>query len=366
MAPVVKELEKNPDFFKSIICVTAQHRQMLDRVLNLFEIKPDYDLNSMEQGQDLIDLTSNILLGLKSVLERERPDIVLVHGDTSTTMAASLAACYFRIPVGHVEAGLRTHNKHAPFPEEIHRRVTGVLADIHFAPTEAARSNLLSEGVSDDTIHVTGNTVIDALFSIVTLIESNPVIRTQMEQQFSYLDPTKLLLLVTCHRRENFGHDLENICYALATIAEQNPTVEILFPVHPNPNVQEPVTRILGGENHPNIYLIEPVDYLTFIYLMNRSYLILTDSGGVQEEAPSLGKPVLVLRESTERMEAVVAGTVRLVGTDQNIIIRETLRLIDDKEAYQTMSRVHNPIGNGQSAKQIVDLLKMVMQREAI
>ena len=362
MAPVVKELEKNSDCFESIVCVTAQHRQMLDQVLSLFDIKPNYDLDVMRPGQDLFDITCNVLLGLKPVLEKERPDIVLVHGDTTTTMAASLSAYYSRISVGHVEAGLRTHDKYSPFPEEINRRVAGVLTDIHFAPTDAARKNLLSEGVSDSTIHVTGNTVDDALFMAVDRIKSNTEIRREMEQKFSFLDPSKRLILVTCHRRENFYDGFENICQALATIGALNQEVEILYPVHLNPNVQEPVNRILRGDKHSNIFLMEPVDYLPFVYLMGRSHLILTDSGGVQEEAPSLGKPVLVMRETTERPEAMAAGTTRMVGSDRNLIISETMRLLYDEEAYRAMSMAHNPFGDGQSAVRIIELLKLVNQ----
>lgn len=365
MAPVVKELEKHPDCFESIVCVTAQHRQMLDQVLSLFDIKPKYDLNIMKPGQDLFDVTCNVLLGLKPVLERERPDIVLVHGDTTTTLAASLAAYYCRITVGHVEAGLRTHNKYAPFPEEINRRVTGALTEIHFAPTEAARNNLLAEGVSKGTIHVTGNTVVDALLTVVDRIKKNVAIRREMEHKFSFLDASKRLILVTGHRRENFGDGFENVCHALAKIAELRSDVEILYPVHLNPNVQEPVKRILGnGNQNNNIHLIEPVDYLPFVYLMDRSCFIVTDSGGVQEEAPSLGKPVLVMRETTERPEAVDVGTVKLVGTDRDKIIAETLRLLDDGEAYRAMSMAHNPYGDGQAATRIIETLKMAKKRD--
>lgn len=357
MAPVVKELEKHPDCFESIVCVTAQHRQMLDQVLNLFEIKPDYDLDIMKPGQDLFDITSNVLLGLKPVLERERPDIVLVHGDTTTTMAASLAAYFCRISVGHVEAGLRTHNKFAPFPEEINRRIAGVLSDVHFAPTEAARKNLLAEGVPDSTIHVTGNTVVDALLTVVDRIKGNTAICRELDQQFSFLDRSKRLILVTGHRRENFGEGFDNICMALAEIAENHSDVEILYPVHLNPNVQEPVNRILRNGRHPNIHLIEPVNYLPFVYLMDQCHLIITDSGGVQEEAPSLGKPVLVMRDTTERPEAIEAGTVRLVGTDCKLIVSEVRRLLTDVTAYQSMSMAHNPYGDGNAVQRIASIL---------
>jgi len=361
MAPVVKELEKHPDVFKSLVCVTAQHRQMLDQVLNLFDIKPDYDLNIMKPGQDLTDITCNVLQGLKPVLDKERPDIVLVHGDTSTTMAASIAAYYARIKVGHVEAGLRTGDKFSPFPEEMNRRVTGALTDIHFAPTEASRQNLLREGVADGAIFVTGNTVVDALISVSAMIAKDPELNRKFAEEFSFLDPAKRLILVTGHRRENFGAGFENICSALADIANRNPDVEILYPVHLNPNVQEPVKRILGAGNISNVHLIEPVDYLPFVYLMNRSYLIITDSGGVQEEAPSLGKPVLVMRDTTERPEAVQAGTVLLVGTDSATIVKEANALLDDGAAYQVMSMAHNPYGDGKAAQRISEALKSLI-----
>ena len=357
MAPVVKELEKYPDVFKSLVCVTAQHRHMLDQVLNLFNIKPDYDLNIMEPGQGLTDITCKILQGLKPVLEKERPHIVLVHGDTSTTMAASIAAYYAQIKVGHIEAGLRTGDKFAPFPEEMNRRVTGALTDIHFTPTEASRQNLLREGVVDATIFVTGNTVVDALVSVSGMISNDTELDRRFAAQFSFLDPEKRLILVTGHRRENFGTGFENICSALAEIATKNPDIEILYPVHLNPNVQEPVKRLLGAANIANVHLIEPVDYLPFVYLMNRAYFIITDSGGVQEEAPSLGKPVLVMRDTTERPEAVKAGTVRLVGTDRAAIVKEANALLDDYTAYEIMSLAHNPYGDGTAAQRIRESL---------
>jgi len=360
MAPVVRELMSRPDRFISRVCVTAQHRQMLDQVLNLFQIRPDHDLDLMRPGQDLYDVTSGVLLGLKPVLAAERPDMVLVHGDTTTTMAAALAAYYSRIPVGHVEAGLRTHDKYAPFPEEINRQVCGVLADLHFAPTEAARLNLLQAGTADTAIHVTGNTVVDALLAVAERIATEPELQQKFAAQFAFLDAGKRLILVTGHRRENFGAGFEQICQALADIAVQHPECEILYPVHLNPNVQEPVRRLLGSSALSNVHLIEPVDYLPFVYLMNRSYLIITDSGGVQEEAPSLGKPVLVMRETTERPEAVSAGTVRLVGTDRERIVAEANRLLDDSRAYQQMSLAHNPYGDGQAAKRIVDILSCI------
>ncbi|ACM20472.1 UDP-N-acetylglucosamine 2-epimerase [Geotalea daltonii FRC-32] len=358
MAPVVKELEKHPESFKSVVCVTAQHRQMLDQVLELFAIHPDHDLNIMKPGQDLFDITCNVMQGLKPVLEQECPDVVLVHGDTTTTMAASIASFYCRTKVGHVEAGLRTHNKFAPFPEEINRRLAGAVADLHFAPTAASRQNLLNEGVSGEDIHVTGNTVVDALLAVSRRIESDSALTERFRGEFSFLDPEKRLILVTGHRRENFGAGFEHICEALAEIAKSCPDVEILYPVHLNPNVQEPVKRILGGNKLTNVHLIEPVDYLPFVYLMNRSHLIITDSGGVQEEAPSLGKPVLVMRETTERPEAVTAGTVKLVGTDKERIIAETKLLLNDVTAYSTMSMAHNPYGDGLAARRIVEVLK--------
>jgi UDP-N-acetylglucosamine 2-epimerase (non-hydrolysing) len=357
MAPVVKALASHPDTFCSLVCVTAQHRQMLDQVLDLFAIRPDHDLDIMRPGQNLFDVTGNVLAGLQTVLEQVRPDIVLVHGDTTTTMAAALAAFYCGIPVGHVEAGLRTGNKHAPFPEEINRRVTGVLADLHFAPTTAARDNLLHEGVNQEAIHVTGNTVIDALLEVVEKVRSDAALQQQLTEKFAFLDQTRRLVLVTGHRRENFGAGFESICRALAEIVAVRPDVEILYPLHLNPNVQEPVRRLLGGDFQGRIHLVDPVDYLPFVYLMNRAYLIITDSGGVQEEAPSLGKPVLVMRDTTERPEAVEAGTVKLVGIKSEKIVNEMLQLLDDRESYMTMARAHNPYGDGLAAGRIAAVL---------
>jgi len=369
MAPVIKELEKQPDQFLSRICVTAQHRQMLDQVLNLFQIKPDYDLDIMKPGQNLFDVTCNVLQGLKSVLEKDRPDLVLVHGDTTTTMAASLAAFYSGIPVGHVEAGLRTHNKHAPFPEEVNRRVAGVVADLHFAPTETARNNLLKEGISADTIFVTGNTVIDALLMTLEKIRSEnmePKIIGKLIESFPGLSKVfsngrqqakdNRLILVTGHRRENFGRGFENICQALKKIAINHPDAQIVYPVHLNPQVQEPVRRILS--ECANIYLIDPLDYLPFVYLIHRSYIIITDSGGVQEEAPSLGKPVLVMRDTTERPEAVDAGTVKLVGTDYDAIVDNVSSLLEDNEVYKIMAQAVNPYGDGKACGRIIEALK--------
>lgn len=358
MAPVIMELKRRPDEFETLVCVTAQHRRMLDQVLDIFRIKPDYDLDIMKPGQDLFDVTCGVLQGLKGVLDKERPDIVLVHGDTTTTMAASIASFYFRTRIGHVEAGLRTYNRYAPFPEEINRKVTGALAGLHFAPTEAARENLLREGVDGNTIFVTGNTVVDALLSVVDLLEGDPLLKKRLNDDFSFLDPDKRLLLVTGHRRENFGEGFENICRALADIASLRPDVEILYPVHLNPNVQGPVRRILGSGVPGNIHLIEPVDYLPFVHLMLRSHMIITDSGGVQEEAPSLGKPVLVMRETTERPEAVAAGTVRLVGTDRERIVDEALLLLDDRDACERMRSAHNPYGDGRASERIAGVLR--------
>jgi len=358
MAPVVKELEKYPDQFTAIVCVTAQHRQMLDPVLQLFAIEPTYDLDIMRRGQDLFDTTCNVLQGLKPVLAKELPDIVLVHGDTTTTMAAAIAAYYLRIPVGHVEAGLRTNNKFAPFPEEINRTVVGALGDLHFAPTDWARQNLLREGVTSDHIHVTGNTVIDALLSVLDLIAKNADLRGQLSSRFSFLNPDKRLILVTGHRRENFGNGLENVCNAMADIARKYDDVEILYPVHLNPNVQEPVNRILGKTKHRNIHLVEPVDYLPFVYLMTRSYLVITDSGGIQEEAPTLGKPVLVMRETTERPEGVEAGSVKLTGSDKEGIVGSVTTLLNDEKAYLAMAQAINPYGDGKACQRIIAAMR--------
>ena len=369
MAPLVKELQKHPDRFETVVCVTAQHRQMLDQVLQIFGIVPDYDLDIMQAGQDLYDVTSRVLLGMREVLKSARPDVVLVHGDTSTSTAAALAAFYQQIPVGHVEAGLRTGNVYSPWPEEMNRQITGRLASLHFAPTPLSRINLLAEGVSPESIHVTGNTVIDALFMVVDQIRKNGLgddLQADLIRRFPELKPalagehsanSRRLILVTGHRRENFGQGFENICHALAEIATMHPDVDIVYPVHLNPNVQEPVQRILGNANASNIILIDPVDYLPFVYLMDRSYLIITDSGGVQEEAPSLGKPVLVMRDTTERPEAVEAGTVRLVGTIAEEIVRHASELLTDSAAYNEMGQAHNPYGDGKACSRILKAL---------
>jgi UDP-N-acetylglucosamine 2-epimerase len=355
MAPVIKELSMYPDHIDSRVCVTAQHRQMLDQVLELFGIVPGYDLDIMKPGQELTDVTCNVLQGVAPILEEFRPDVVLVHGDTTTTMAASLAAYYRKIVVGHVEAGLRTGNIYSPWPEEMNRRLAGAIATWHFAPTERAKENLLREGIATEAITVTGNTVIDALLDVVGRIRNDSDLQSRMEERFSYLDRAKRLILVTGHRRENFGDGFENICQALRSIAEAHDDVEILYPVHLNPNVQEPVRRLLGGVGR--IHLIEPQDYLPFVYLMDRSYLIITDSGGVQEEAPSLGKPVLVMRETTERPEAVEAGTARLVGARSENIVRAATELLKDRVAYQKMTLTHNPYGDGRAAQRIREVV---------
>lgn len=350
MAPVVKALAAAAHI-EARVCVTAQHREMLDQVLDLFRIVPDYDLNLMKPGQDLTDITANVLHGLKSVLTGFAPDLVLVHGDTTTTLAASLAAYYQRISVGHVEAGLRTGNILSPWPEEVNRKVAGAITRLHFAPTERSRQNLLAESVPAEHIHVTGNTVIDALQEVVARIESDPILAGDLAQRLPF-DPARRMILVTGHRRESFGAGFERICGALRRIA-QRPDVDIVYPVHLNPNVKGPVEAMLS--DLPNVHLIEPQDYLPFVYLMYRSTLILTDSGGVQEEAPSLGKPVLVMRDTTERPEAVHAGTVRLVGTNEDLIVSSANELLDNQAAYDVMSFAHNPYGDGFAAQRIVE-----------
>ena len=355
MAPLVHALAKDPHF-EAKVCVTAQHREMLDQVLHLFSIVPDYDLNIMSPGQGLTEITCRILQGLKPVLESFKPDVVFVHGDTTTTAAASLAAFYQRIPVGHVEAGLRTGDLYSPWPEEANRTLTGHLAMYHFAPTENSRQNLLRENLSDTRIFVTGNTVIDALFWVRDRVMGDEALRADLEQRYPFLNNGKKMILVTGHRRESFGQGFEQICHALAEVAASNPDVQIVYPVHLNPNVSEPVNRILGHID--NVILIEPQDYLPFVWLMNHAWLILTDSGGIQEEAPSLGKPVLVMRETTERPEAIDAGTVRLVGTDSQRIVDEVTRLLRDDEEYQRMSRAHNPYGDGRACERILAALK--------
>jgi UDP-N-acetylglucosamine 2-epimerase (non-hydrolysing) len=354
MAPLVHALAASSDI-NAKVCVTAQHREMLDQVLSLFEITPDYDLDIMKPGQDLYSVTTSILEGLKPVLEEFKPDVVLVHGDTTTTFSASLAAFYQQISVGHVEAGLRTGNLYSPWPEEANRKLTGALTEYHFAPTSLSKSNLLAENVPESKIAVTGNTVIDALLWVREKLSNVNVLSETFEKMFSFIDKTKRLILVTGHRRESFGGGFERICKALAEIAEQRSDVQIVYPMHLNPNVREPVNRLLS--KHDNIILIEPQDYLPFVYLMDKSHIIITDSGGVQEEAPSLGKPVLVMRDTTERPEAVEAGTVKLVGTDARKIVSETLELLNNEESYKTMSMAHNPYGDGKASGRIVATL---------
>ena len=355
MAPVVKTLVTKLDVS---VCVTAQHREMLDQVLDLFEIEPDYDLDIMKPGQDLYDVTSNVLLGMKSVLQEERPDIVLVHGDTTTTMATSLAAFYQQIPVGHVEAGLRTHDIYSPFPEEVNRQVTGRVSKYHFAPTEQAKQNLLAEQVAEEDIIVTGNTVIDALLTVVEKARAVDFSKALLaELPFLSTEEVPKMVLVTGHRRENFGQGFEEICQALVDLATMHLDVQFVYPVHLNPNVREPVNRILSGVD--NVHLIEPQDYLPFVKLMDASTIILTDSGGIQEEAPSLGKPVLVMRNTTERPEAVEAGTVKLVGANRDNIVQAVDVLLTDDEEYKAMARAHNPYGDGQASGRILEELML-------
>lgn len=353
MAPVVKVLADAADV-DARVCVTGQHREMLDQVLALFDILPDHDLSIMSPNQSLGDVTSAVLSGLDKVLAEFRPDLVLVHGDTTTTLAASLAAYYRQTPVGHVEAGLRTGNIYSPWPEEINRKVAGAIAELHFAPTEKSRTNLLGEGLQDERIFVTGNTVIDALHDVVKLIQEDGSLTAELAGRFGLSDDRRIVL-VTGHRRESFGGGFERVCAALAELAER-PDVQIVYPVHLNPNVKGPVERLLGGR--ANIRLMPPQDYLPFVYLMSRAELIITDSGGVQEEAPSLGKPVLVMRDRTERPEAVEAGTVRLVGTDQALITSSVSRLLDDRRAYEAMSFAHNPYGDGRAAVRILAAIR--------
>ncbi len=352
MAPLVKALN-SAQGIDAKVCVTAQHREMLDQVLDLFDIVPEYDLNIMKPGQNLYDVTTNILLGLKPILEEFKPDLVLVHGDTSTTLTASLAAFYQQIPVGHVEAGLRTGNLSSPWPEEGNRKLTGAITKLHFAPTETSKQNLINEATNEADILITGNTVIDALLQVVDKVQQDEELISTLKAKFPELDDSKKLILVTGHRRESFGGGFERICEALAEIATNHPEAQVLYPMHLNPNVREPVNRILKGVN--NVHLIEPQEYLPFVYLMNKATIIVTDSGGVQEEAPSLGKPVLVMRDTTERPEAVNAGTVKLVGTDKNRIVSAVHELLTDLAQYQKMSRAHNPYGDGKACERIVN-----------
>jgi UDP-N-acetylglucosamine 2-epimerase (non-hydrolysing) len=354
MAPLVHALAAD-NRFEAKVCVTAQHREMLDQVLDLFEITPDYDLNLMKPGQDLTDITCGILQGLKPVLAEFKPDYVLVHGDTATTLSTTLSAYYQQIKVGHVEAGLRTGNIYSPWPEEGNRKLTGAIADLHFSPTETSKQNLLQENIDLEKIIVTGNTVIDSLLDVIDKLETNVELKSSLQAKFDFLDVNKRLVLITGHRRESFGGGFERICEAISQMAKAFPDVEFVYPMHLNPNVREPVNRLLAGLN--NVFLIEPLDYLPFVYLMNKSYVLLTDSGGIQEEAPSLGKPVLVMRDTTERPEAVDAGTVKLVGTSVETIVTELTVLLSNEVAYKAMSFAHNPYGDGKACIRICDVL---------
>lgn len=364
MAPLVKAFQASPDF-ETVVCVTGQHRQMLDQVLHLFDIKPDYDLDIMKQGQDLYDVTSRILLGMRPVLNEAKPDVVLVHGDTSTSTAAALAAFYAQIPVGHVEAGLRTGDIYSPWPEEMNRRITGRIATYHLSPTQMAADNLLRENVAETDIAVTGNTVIDALHMVENKIKTSPELDAELADTLRKLgyDVDRIkqgrrMVLLTGHRRENFGDGFHNICLAIKDLAERYPDVDFVYPMHMNPNVRKPIAEMFGNTNLKNVFFIEPLDYLPFVYMMMHSYLIITDSGGIQEEAPSLGKPVLVMRSVTERPEALAAGTIRLVGTDRDKIVNEAARFLDDAEYYHANSILANPYGDGHASERILEFLR--------
>ena len=366
MAPLVKEFQKHPDMFRTTVCVTGQHRQMLDQVLEIFGITPDYDLNIMKQGQDLYDVTARVLTGMRSVLDEARPDLVLVHGDTTTSTAAALAAFYKQIPVGHVEAGLRTHNIYSPWPEEMNRQITGRIASWHFAPTPLSCSNLTAEAVPEERILVTGNTVIDALHIVVDRIRNDSGLADGLKESLRLagydterIDAGRRLVLITGHRRENFGEGFLNICRAIKALSEKYPEVDFVYPMHLNPNVRRPIHEVFGQElsGLGNMFFIEPLEYLSFVFLMEKSYIVLTDSGGIQEEAPGLGKPVLVMRDTTERPEAVDAGTVRLVGTDYGTIVNGVSALLDDTEEYDKMSQAVNPYGDGRACPRIVEFI---------
>ena len=366
MAPLAIELKRNKEIFETSICVTGQHREMLDQVLNIFEIKPDYDLNIMKHGQDLYDVTSRVLMGMREVLQKERPDVVLVHGDTTTSTAAALAAFYQQIPVGHVEAGLRTHNIYSPWPEEMNRQLTGRITTYHFSPTPLSRQNLLDEGVSEDKIIVTGNTVIDALHWVLKKINSDHDLQTSIHAtllnsgyDISRLSNGKRMILITGHRRENFGQGFIQMCQAIKTLTEKYPEVDFIYPMHLNPNVRKPIHQVFKEklDSLGNMFFIEPLEYIEFVTLMERSHIVLTDSGGIQEEAPSLGKPVLVMRDTTERPEAVTAGTVKLVGTDYDTIVNRVTTLLEDNNAYLQMSLAINPYGDGKACERIVTRL---------
>lgn len=367
MAPLVKEFEKYPETYKTIVCVTGQHREMLDQVLNLFEIRPDYDLNIMKQGQDLYDVTARVLVGMRDVLKEAQPDVVLVHGDTTTSTASALAAFYQQIPVGHVEAGLRTHNIYSPWPEEMNRLLTGRIATHHFSPTQLSRQNLLTENVAENTITVTGNTVIDALYWVVNKIKNDTALDNELNAllktagyDVNRLKDGKKLVLITGHRRENFGDGFINMCTAIKDLTVKYPDVDFVYPMHLNPNVRKPIHEVFGEDlsNLGNMFFIEPLEYLSFVYLMEKSTIVLTDSGGIQEEAPGLGKPVLVMRDTTERPEALEAGTVKLVGTNYDKIVSEVSMLLENKEYYDTMSKAINPYGDGLACGRIVESLK--------
>ncbi len=367
MAPLVKAFQAQPEKYKTIVCVTGQHREMLDQVLSLFEITPDHDLNIMQKGQDLYDVTTRVLVGMRGVLKDVQPDVVLVHGDTTTSTAAALAAFYQQIPVGHVEAGLRTHNIYSPWPEEMNRQITGRIATYHFAPTQLSCQNLLAEGTEQEKITITGNTVIDALYMVVDKIKSNSELKNELKgilfnagYDVERLANGKKLVLITGHRRENFGTGFINMCQAIKTLTEKYPDVDFVYPMHLNPNVRRPIHEVFGEDLSQlgNMYFIEPLEYLSFVFLMEKSTIVLTDSGGIQEEAPGLGKPVLVMRDTTERPEALDAGTVKLVGTDYDKIVNEVSTLLDDSNAYEAMSRAVNPYGDGQACNRITKVLE--------
>lgn len=362
MCPLVREFKKHPADFETIVCVTGQHREMLHQVLDIFDVKPDYNLAIMKEGQDLYDVTSRVLTGMRDVLDKEKPDVVLVHGDTTTSMAAALAAFYRQIPVGHVEAGLRTNNIYSPWPEEMNRQITGRIATYDFSPTLLSRDNLLREGVDPQKITVTGNTVIDALQQVVLRIKNDPELQEKLAAdlvEHGYdTSRNRRLVLITGHRRENFGEGFLNICRGIKDLSEKYPDVDFVYPMHLNPNVRRPIKEVFGEERKENLFFIEPLDYLDFVFLMEKSYLVLTDSGGIQEEAPGLGKPVLVMRDTTERPEAVEAGTVKLVGTNRDLIVGEVSALLDNENYYLSMSKAVNPYGDGQACERIVEILK--------
>ena len=364
ISPLVKEFQKYPEKFETIVCVTGQHREMLDQVLRIFDIQPDYDLNIMKQGQDLYDVTARVLTGMRDVLKETRPDIVLVHGDTTTSTAAALAAFYQQIPVGHIEAGLRTHNIYSPWPEEVNRQITGRIATYHFAPTSLSKDNLLQEGISGEQIIVTGNTVIDALYMVVEKIKNDGILSCELEKvlkasgyDIGRLSDGRKLVLITGHRRENFGDGFISMCKAIKSLSEKYPEVDFVYPMHLNPNVRKPIHEVFGESQRANLFFIEPLEYLSFVYLMEKSAIVLTDSGGIQEEAPGLGKPVLVMRDTTERPEALEAGTVKLVGTDYDKIVNEVSGLLDSQEYYEKMSKAINPYGDGKACSRIVKAL---------